>query len=256
MAEEPANWGDSISVVCAVLKGDLPIDVSWALNGEPIERNHLDINIVATTKKNSILSIESVAARHAGEYTCTASNRAGATSQSATLAVNGTFPLLPVLLLLPAKPPVQNFRTFLTRPAFDLPLAFVYTHFSSKFGHNFKVAIFLPVAPQIAPFVIGEEPANWGDTVTATCTVIKGDYPIEIEWALNGKPIVSSYPDISIVSTSKRVSLLTIDSVSASHAGEYTCTASNAAGGTSCSASLAVNGIAKALYTFYRPLVR
>ncbi|XP_032672567.1 Down syndrome cell adhesion molecule-like protein Dscam2 isoform X19 [Odontomachus brunneus] len=88
IAEEPANWGDSISVVCAILKGDLPIEITWALNGEPIRPDRSDINILATTRKNSILSIESVAARHAGEYTCSASNRAGATSHSATLAVN------------------------------------------------------------------------------------------------------------------------------------------------------------------------
>lgn len=90
IAEEPANWGDSISVVCAILKGDLPIEITWALNGEPIRPDRSDINILATTRKNSILSIESVAARHAGEYTCSASNKAGATSYSATLAVNGT----------------------------------------------------------------------------------------------------------------------------------------------------------------------
>lgn len=90
IAEEPANWGDSISVVCAILKGDLPIEITWALNGVPIRPDRSDINILATTRKNSILSIESVAARHAGEYTCSASNKAGATSHSATLAVNGT----------------------------------------------------------------------------------------------------------------------------------------------------------------------
>ncbi|XP_071635315.1 Down syndrome cell adhesion molecule 1 isoform X18 [Temnothorax longispinosus] len=88
IAEEPANWGDSISVVCAILKGDLPIEITWALNGEPIRPERSDVNILATTRKNSILSIESVAARHAGEYTCSASNKAGATSYSATLAVN------------------------------------------------------------------------------------------------------------------------------------------------------------------------
>lgn len=101
------------------------------------------------------------------------------------------------------------------------------------------------MAPQIAPFVMGDEPANWGDTVTATCTVIKGDRPIDIEWALNGEPISShNYPDITI-GTGKSVSLLTIDGVTASHAGEYTCTASNTAGGTSYSASLVVNGTEK-----------
>ena len=78
--------------------------------------------------------------------------------------------------------------------------------------------------------------------MTATCTVLKGDYPIQIEWALNGEPISRNHYDISIVNTSKRVSVLTIDAVTARHAGEYTCSVSNAAGGTSYSASLAVNG--------------
>lgn len=89
--------------------------------------------------------------------------------------------------------------------------------------------------------MISERPANWGDTVTATCTMLKGDPPIQIEWALNGEPISHDYSDISIA-TSRRVSLLTIDAVTASHAGEYTCMASNAAGGTSFTATLAVNG--------------
>ncbi|XP_044595889.1 Down syndrome cell adhesion molecule-like protein Dscam2 isoform X21 [Cotesia glomerata] len=88
MADGPVNWGESISVPCSVLKGDLPIEITWAHNGEPIRRDRSDINIVATTRKNRILSIDSVAAGHAGEYTCSASNIAGGTSQSATLTVN------------------------------------------------------------------------------------------------------------------------------------------------------------------------
>ncbi|RXS50746.1 hypothetical protein ETB91_15115 [Lacticaseibacillus rhamnosus] len=88
-----------------------------------------------------------------------------------------------------------------------------------------------------------EKPANWGDTVSAVCTVVKGDYPINIDWALNGKPVANQYNEITIVNTSKRVSLLTIDGVMAHHAGEFTCTASNAAGATSYSATLTVNGI-------------
>ena len=40
----------------------------------------------------SVMSIESVAARHAGEYTCVATNGAGTISQSAMLVVNGTCP--------------------------------------------------------------------------------------------------------------------------------------------------------------------
>lgn len=107
----------------------------------------------------------------------------------------------------------------------------------SNFGKSFSVA------PQIAPFSISDEPANWGEAVSSVCTIVKGDLPIEVSWALNGEPITKeNFGDISISSTSKRVSLMTIEAASPRHAGEYTCTASNAAGATSYSATLAVNG--------------
>ncbi|CAD1475933.1 unnamed protein product, partial [Heterotrigona itama] len=272
ITEEPANWGESISVVCAILKGDLPIEITWALNGEPISRDRSDVNVLATTRKNSILSIESVAARHAGEYTCSASNKAGATSHSATLAVNGTFPLrqrrspmylflLLCLLSYTAKSKsvsaVEAFAiSFQQKNAIDPSDSRdllegrierrwlrIIGNRASTIGQS-RILCSSPlfvVAPEIAPFVISEKPANWGDTVTATCTMLKGDSPIQIEWALNGEPISHDYSDISIA-TSRRVSLLTIDAVTASHAGEYTCMASNAAGGTSFTATLAVNG--------------
>ena len=108
--------------------------------------------------------------------------------------------------------------------------------------YKYTYIMLTTVAPEIVAFDIGEGPAKSGDTVTATCTVVKGDHPIQIEWALNGEPISRNHYDISIVNTSKRVSLLTIDGVTARHAGEYTCSVSNAAGGTSYSATLAVNG--------------
>lgn len=88
--DEPANSGDLVSLTCSV-KGDLPIDITWALNGVPIDgRQGADVNVASTNKRNSVLSIDSVAARHAGDYTCSAANLAGATSHTATLAVNGT----------------------------------------------------------------------------------------------------------------------------------------------------------------------
>ena len=90
ITEKPANSGDSVSVVCAIMKGDLPMEITWSVDGVSIQEKHPDINVLATTKKNSILSIEFVAARHAGIYTCSASNKAGAASHSSILKVNGT----------------------------------------------------------------------------------------------------------------------------------------------------------------------
>ncbi|KAL6260463.1 hypothetical protein P5V15_007988, partial [Pogonomyrmex californicus] len=187
ISEEPANWGEQISAVCSILKGDLPIEIRWSLNGEIITRlTHPDVIITNTGKKTSLLTIESVTARHAGEYSCVASNLVGSVSRSAILSVN--------------------------------------------------------VSPQIAPISFGETPVNAGDLVSEQCVVTKGDFPLEITWTFDGRPIQSSYHgDVIVSDTGKRVKQLTIESVAARHAGEYTCVASNAAGSVSHSATLDVN---------------
>ena len=71
------------------MKGDLPIEIAWTFKGETITlETHPGINIV-NTKKNSLLSIDSVSGYHAGEYTCVASNLVGTSTRSAVLSVNG-----------------------------------------------------------------------------------------------------------------------------------------------------------------------
>jgi len=88
---EIANWGDSVSVPCSILKGDMPMDISWAFNGVPIDTSKdTGITITRISKHLSTLSIDGVSARHAGEYACSASNLAGSVSRSTTLTVNGT----------------------------------------------------------------------------------------------------------------------------------------------------------------------
>jgi len=99
-----------------------------------------------------------------------------------------------------------------------------------------------PVAPQILPFAFGDEPASWGELVSVTCSVTKGDQPIEITWTFNGTLIDSRDSDVVVGSTNRKNSVLTIESVAARHAGDYTCTASNRVGATTHTAHLAVNG--------------
>lgn len=65
------------------------MDIAWAFNGELISAESTDQFSITKGKRLSVLSIDAVAARHAGEYTCTASNKAGASSHTAALAVNG-----------------------------------------------------------------------------------------------------------------------------------------------------------------------
>jgi len=100
----------------------------------------------------------------------------------------------------------------------------------------------IAVSPQIAPISFGEAPVNAGDLVSVQCVVTKGDFPLEITWTFDGRPIQSYHGDVIVSDTGKRVKQLTIESVAARHAGEYTCVASNAAGSVSHSAILDVNG--------------
>lgn len=125
---------------------------------------------------------------------------------------------------------------------------FIYGTFPAR---DSKVVWNIAVGPQLAPFVFGDEAANAGEMATVQCAVIKGDLPVKIVWSLNGRPIdvgrVSgdhSYdiPDIVVTRSSKRISTLTIDSVAARHAGEYSCTATNAAGSATHTSVLSVNG--------------
>lgn len=97
------------------------------------------------------------------------------------------------------------------------------------------------VPPQITPFDFGEESLNSGEMASVICTVNKGDFPINITWLFNGKP-VSTSDGVSILRTNKRISQLSIESVGGIHTGEYICLASNIAGNVTHSAYLHVNG--------------
>lgn len=100
----------------------------------------------------------------------------------------------------------------------------------------------LVVTPHIGPFSISDGPANSGDMVSATCSIMKGDFPVEIVWKFNDRVIGFNDPDITITRINKHMSALSIESVAARHAGEYTCVATNRAGNVSHSTTLAVNG--------------
>lgn len=77
--------------------------------------------------------------------------------------------------------------------------------------------------------------------LSVSCTIVKGDFPVNLTWTFDDTPIDSSRPDVNII-TNKRVSFLSIDRVAAGHAGRYKCIASNAAGSDSHTAVLSVNG--------------
>ena len=86
--ETPVDTLDTASVTCVVSKGDTPIDIQWHFNNGKIHSND-GVMITKASQKTSILTIESARARHAGNYTCIARNKAGQTEHSSELHVIG-----------------------------------------------------------------------------------------------------------------------------------------------------------------------
>ena len=70
----------------------------------------------------------------------------------------------------------------------------------------------------------------------------RGDLPISIVWSFHGAT-VSPNMGVSTTRLGSRMSVLMIDSVSASHKGNYTCSAKNPAGTANYTATLSVNGM-------------
>ncbi|XP_040165883.1 Down syndrome cell adhesion molecule-like protein Dscam2 isoform X33 [Anopheles arabiensis] len=84
--DEPVDMMNTVSIQCVVSKGDTPIMIEWLFNGNRVTTND-GINIMKSGQKISILSIESVQSRHAGNYTCVARNNAGESQHTSELKV-------------------------------------------------------------------------------------------------------------------------------------------------------------------------
>lgn len=82
------SFGEFVNLQCTIAGGDLPVSITWTLNGKPFE-DYLEIITTKRGKRISELTIESVSAKHTGNYSCIAENRAGHVNHTAELRVNG-----------------------------------------------------------------------------------------------------------------------------------------------------------------------
>lgn len=80
-----------MSTQCSIAHGDFPIKIEWFLNDKPIAHYDNEILIATLGKRVSALTIESVDAKHVGNYSCMASNKAGTVNFTAQLIINGIF---------------------------------------------------------------------------------------------------------------------------------------------------------------------
>lgn len=88
--EDSFNSGDNTAVNCMIVKGDLPLQIHWTLNGEPIVNEANSMHVVRLSPRLSSLSIEGINGAHRGTFRCIASNLAGRAEASSDLKVNGT----------------------------------------------------------------------------------------------------------------------------------------------------------------------
>ena len=86
--DEAVNEGEPRQLICSVIKGDKPLQISWSLQGEDLGPGP-DLITTQIGDKASLLMISAVSYRHSGKYTCQVSNKAGTSSYSAELFVNG-----------------------------------------------------------------------------------------------------------------------------------------------------------------------
>lgn len=112
------------------------------------------------------------------------------------------------------------------------------------------MSIFLhfPAPPNLKPIQF-EHGLQSGDRVMVACFVSRGDPPIVIEWYKdyilidNDNLLNSRIPGVSVDQNNRFTSVLMIDPIQLSHAGKYTCKASNEWASRSVSGTLSVNGM-------------
>lgn len=99
--------------------------------------------------------------------------------------------------------------------------------------------------PLLAALSLSTSVCDVNDYVQLTCIAIRGATPIRFEWQLNGRALHDDDDgdaDVTQASVGEHSSLLLINKAQASHAGNYSCSASNHVGVAQRLAMLTVNG--------------
>ncbi|XP_061517376.1 cell adhesion molecule Dscam2 isoform X47 [Anopheles gambiae] len=275
--EETRHPGPSVFLKC-VAGGNPTPEISWELDGKKItnsERYQVGQYVTVNGDVVSHLNITSIHSNDGGLYKCMASSKVGVAEHSAKLNVYG----LPYVRTMEKKAIVAGETLIVTCPVAGYPIeSIVWERDNRQLPINRKQKVFpngtliienvernsdqatytcvaknsegytargtlevqVMVSPQIVPFVFGEDAVFAMDMVSATCTVNKGDLPIDIVWLLNGHKIYSN-DGILISRPSPRLSTLSIESVRDRHSGNYSCIAMNHAGSMEHVTPLLVN---------------
>ncbi|XP_043478450.1 Down syndrome cell adhesion molecule-like protein Dscam2 isoform X41 [Leptopilina heterotoma] len=277
-SEETLQPGPSVFLKC-VASGNPTPEITWELDGKRLSNtDRLQVGQYVTVNGDVVsnLNVSSIHTNDGGLYKCIAASKVGAAEHSARLNVYG----LPFIRHMDKKAIVAGETLRVTCPVAGYPIeSIVWERDTRVLPINRKQKVFpngtliienverqsdqatytcvarnaqgysargmlevqVMVAPQISPFTFGDEPVNAGEMASVTCAVVKGDLPLEVSWMFDAHPIESEHSDIIIFNNGNRQKQLTIEAVSARHAGEYTCVASNLAGSVSLTATLDIN---------------
>ncbi|XP_031640132.1 Down syndrome cell adhesion molecule-like protein Dscam2 isoform X21 [Contarinia nasturtii] len=275
-AEETLRPGPAVFLKC-VAGGNPTPEISWELDGKKItnnERYQVGQYVTVNGDVVSYLNITSIHANDGGLYKCFASSKVGTAEHSAKINVYG----LPYIRPMEKKAIVAGETLIVTCPVAGYPIkSIVWERDNRALPINRKQKVFpngtliienvernsdqatytcvaknaegysargalevqVMVMPVIVPFSLGDKPAHMDQFLSLSCAISDGDLPLNIFWTFNNQPITPDM-DVNVSKLGKRSSVLTIDSVSGHHIGNYTCFCSNNAGSANYTTELKV----------------
>ncbi|XP_064487528.1 cell adhesion molecule Dscam2-like [Ornithodoros turicata] len=267
--------GERITVACTTSAGDRPVQFAWLKDGSAVT-NSAHTRIIET-RGFSTLEIEPLTEGSTGNYTCTATNDAGFTSYTALLAVHAP----PTWIDEPKDVTrISGTNVTLTCSARGIPLpkvtwskidggtndrtpikategessgmSTITIHNVGKshqgqyictatngVGNDLSRTLTLRIKPPKIQAFSFPSMLTVGDSTAIVCAVTAGDRPLTFTWLKDGRALET---DSKIkVSEAPVTSTMTIESLSMSHSGNYTCVVTNSVGTASYAASLTVN---------------
>nr|CAD7393258.1 unnamed protein product [Timema cristinae] len=222
------NVGDRTSIQCVVVNGDLPLHFSWVKDNKGSLTSTTSTTSTVTSTEHitlrqyddftSALSISRITRAHSGDYTCRVSNDAATVTHTAQLRVNVGVPR-----------PHQVQRGLAGNEPFAALLS----------GTNTCPVL---VPPRISPFYF-EKGVTEGMRTQLMCTASQGDRPFNITWRKDARSLGPAADEwINVSDYAPFSSILTINSVTSSHSGNFTCVVDNQAGTAEYTAHLSVTG--------------